>query len=348
MLRKNFHHHFLPHLHEDPPSSFDESGDFGRASGKQHPAHLVGLWALVVYLQLTVVLVGGLYLIKLKAPQILGTAAFGADQIIQLTNKKRAENGLGALSANGELSQAAVAKAANMFGENYWAHNAPSGKTPWNFISAAGYRYVYAGENLARDFGDASSVVEAWMNSPSHRSNLLDANFKEIGVAVSFGSLTGREGTLVVQMFGSPVSQIPSSQNLALASPPSQAAASPTLVSGKQQVSPKPVVNLASPVPSPVPSPTPAASPSQSAQIAQTPVVGNSQQQATVLASRRFAIGKFASLGLVAFIFGLFVLEIVLTLKKSHLKMRSGIVAHALALGFLLFAIWYSVGGAIL
>lgn len=336
MIGKNLHHHFLPHIHEDPPSSFDKSQDFGRASGKQHPAHLVSVLSLFIYLQLTVVLVGGLYLIKLKAPQILGTATFGAEQIIQLTNKMRAENGLGALSTNGELSQAAAAKAGNMFGENYWAHNAPSGKTPWNFISAAGYRYVYAGENLARDFGDALSVVSAWMNSPSHRSNLLDPNFREIGVAVTYGSLTGREGTLVVQMFGSPVSQIPTQQNLALASPTTP------------QVSPKPVVGAARPLPSPVPSPTPVASPSQTAQVAQTPGIGNLQQQATVLSSRRFAIGKFASLGLVAFVFGLFVLEIVLTLKKSHLKMRSGVIAHVLALGFLLFAIWYSVGGAIL
>lgn len=195
------HHHFLPHHHD----------------GTHHRAHALSVGALFVYLQLLVVISAGIYLVRLTSPAILGTATFSAQQVIDLTNKKRAENNLPALSASPLLEAAAKAKAANMFAENYWAHFAPSGKTPWFFITGAGYKYLYAGENLARDFSDPTSTVNAWMNSPSHRENILDRNFKEIGVAVENGKLTGREGILVVQMFGASnapqVAQNPSSES---------------------------------------------------------------------------------------------------------------------------------------
>ncbi len=181
------HHHFLPHHHD----------------GEHHRAHALSVGALMVYLQLLVVISAGIYLIRLTSPAILGTATFSAQEVIDLTNKKRVENNLPPLSYNPLLEQAAKAKAANMFAENYWAHFAPSGKSPWFFITSAGYKYLYAGENLARDFNDPKSTVDAWMNSPSHRENILDRNFKEIGVAVADGKLTGRDGILVVQMFGS-------------------------------------------------------------------------------------------------------------------------------------------------
>lgn len=180
------HHHFLPHHHD----------------GHHHRAHALSVGALFVYLQILVVVSAGIYLIRLTSPAILGTATFGAQEIIELTNKKRIQNNLPPLSYNPLLEQAAKAKAANMFAENYWAHFAPSGKTPWFFITSAGYKYLFAGENLARDFSDPATVVDAWMDSPSHKENILDKNFREIGVAVADGKLTGREGILVVQMFG--------------------------------------------------------------------------------------------------------------------------------------------------
>ena len=91
-----------------------------------------------------------------------------------------------------------------MFGENYWAHNSPSGKTPWDFIIGAGYKYLYAGENLAKNFSDSDGVVQAWMESPSHRENLMRSQYDEIGFAIVNGRLEGEETTLVVQMFGKP------------------------------------------------------------------------------------------------------------------------------------------------
>lgn len=326
---RHLHHQVLPHLHED---------------GHQHRAHAISLLALFVYLQVFIFSGVGFYIIQAKAPAILGVASFSADQIISLTNAKRAENGLPALTFNSQLAAAAAGKAANMFAENYWAHFAPSGKTPWMFITGAGYKYVYAGENLARDFSDAQSVVNAWMNSPSHRSNLLDKNFKEIGVAVADGNLTGIQGILVVQMFGTPVSGVPAAPTVAVASP------SPV-------VTPKPIANAsavptvaATPIASPLPSPiaTPASPLADSKSVIMPATAGAENSQAIVLGSRQFSIAKGISFGLVAFVFGLFVLEVFLVMKKEHLRLRSGIIAHLGILGLVLFAIWYAVSGAIL
>ena len=326
MIHKRVIGHFIPHQKED---------------GLHHRAKALNLSYLASYLLILVLFGSGLYLIKLKAPQILGQVTFSSDQIIALTNAKRAQSGLAQLSFNSQLSQAAASKAGDMYAADYWAHNSPSGKTPWNFISSAGYRYLYAGENLARDFSDASSVVDAWMASPSHRSNILDDHFKEIGVAVASGDLEGREVILVVQMFGTPVSQIPTQQPLAQASPVPSPQPSPVQIARVQE---KP-----SPPPSPSPEPTPSPTPvSVAVELPSLSLQSEQNTQATVLASRKFALVKGASLGLTAFVFALFAIEIVYTLRKSHLRLRSGVLAHLAILAFVLLAIWYAVGGAVL
>ncbi len=100
-----------------------------------------------------------------------------------------------------------------MFAKNYWAHNSPTGGTPWDFIIGAGYHYTVAGENLAKNFSDSQSVVNAWMASPTHRANMIKPGYKEIGFAVVNGTLNGEETTLVVQMFGAssgaPIAEAP-------------------------------------------------------------------------------------------------------------------------------------------
>lgn len=324
MIHKRVLHHFIPHLKED---------------GLHHRAKALNLSYLVSYLLILAVFGSGLYLIKLKAPQILGQVTFSADQIVALTNSKRAQSGLGPLAVNSQLAQAANSKAGDMYAVDYWAHNSPSGKTPWSFISAAGYRYLYAGENLARDFSDAQSVVEAWMASSSHRSNILDDHFREIGVAVASGDLEGREVILVVQMFGTPVSAVPATQPLAQTSPPPSPQPSPAQAAQIQ--------NKESPIPSP--SPEPAVSPSPAVVAVELPSLQDQQNtQATVLASRQFSLVKGVSLGLTAFVFLLFAIEVVYTLRKSHLRLRAGVLAHLAILAFVLLAIWYAVGGAVL
>lgn len=124
--------------------------------------------------------------------------------IIILTNQQRQTAGVGQLKESALLDQVATLKAADMFKYDYWAHVSPSGVTPWAWYDQVGYKYIYAGENLARDFDTSASVMQGWMNSPGHRENLLSTNYTEIGVAVVNGSLLGHDTTLVVQEFGKP------------------------------------------------------------------------------------------------------------------------------------------------
>jgi hypothetical protein len=130
------------------------------------------------------------------------------ENIIALTNQERLGYGLNTLSTNAQLSAAALAKANDMFEKQYWDHFGPNGESPWQFIRAAGYDYVYAGENLAKGFRTAEGVHEAWMASPTHKANIISGNYKDIGVAVVEGELLGKQTTLVVQMFGNLTSEV--------------------------------------------------------------------------------------------------------------------------------------------
>ena len=141
-------------------------------------------------------------------PQVLGFATnINPEKIITITNSQRLQNNLKPLTSSNELNQAALAKAADMFANNYWSHTSPNGTEPWYFISQADYQYKHAGENLARDFENSNEVVSAWMASPTHKKNILDSRFQNIGVAVMNGLINGQETTLVVQMFGTEVLQ---------------------------------------------------------------------------------------------------------------------------------------------
>jgi len=162
--------------------------------------HHANLLLTIVFLFLTSFFI---QTVKVKFPSVLGIQAdISSDQLLFLTNKDRQDVGLGSLFLNDKLSQAASAKADDMFEYNYWAHNSPSGKTPWSFITSADYKYVYAGENLARGFTTAESVINAWMASPDHRANMLSANYRDVGFAVKLGKLNGEDTVLVVEEFG--------------------------------------------------------------------------------------------------------------------------------------------------
>lgn len=142
--------------------------------------------------------------IKHKYPSILGISySISENEMLAQINRIRQENNLSALSLNQKLSNAAGGKANDMFSKNYWAHFAPDGSTsPWQFIKGAGYSYLYAGENLAKGFTNSSDVVTAWMNSPTHRDNILSSKYKDIGFAIIEGNLQGEDTVLVVEMFG--------------------------------------------------------------------------------------------------------------------------------------------------
>ncbi len=166
-------------------------------------AHLLSWQAMLVYVLVFILIQVSFSVVSYTKPGVLGiTANLDQKQLIALTNVERAKKGLPPLTENDALDKAAALKAQNMFAENYWAHFAPSGKTPWDFILGAGYKFTFAGENLAKNFYSSPEVVNAWMNSPTHRDNLLNGSYKDIGIAIAEGTLNGQKTTLVVQEFG--------------------------------------------------------------------------------------------------------------------------------------------------
>ncbi len=124
--------------------------------------------------------------------------------LVDETNISRTSNDLNALKENSLLDAAAKMKAEDMVANGYFAHTSPSGIEPWFWINKAGYKYSYAGENLAINFSDSEDVIKAWLNSPAHRANMLSQHFTEIGIGIAHGTYQGKETTFVVQIFGKP------------------------------------------------------------------------------------------------------------------------------------------------
>lgn len=141
--------------------------------------------------------------------QEVAASSITPENIATLASNERIANNLNGLKYDARLAAAAQAKAYDMIEKDYWDHFGPNGETPWQFISGAGYTYVYAGENLAKGFSTAEGVHQAWMASPTHRANLLNENYRDIGVAVVEGELSGENVILVVQMFGSLTTEKP-------------------------------------------------------------------------------------------------------------------------------------------
>jgi len=128
--------------------------------------------------------------------------------VVELTNTERTNQSLGTLTRSAVLDKAAQLKAEDMATHGYFAHNSPDGLTPWYWFDQAGYNFVYAGENLAVHFTDSENVIDAWMNSPGHRANILGSNYSEIGVGTAKGVFEGYDTVFVVQLFGTPTASV--------------------------------------------------------------------------------------------------------------------------------------------
>lgn len=124
--------------------------------------------------------------------------------LVSYTNDERKINNALPLVENDLLTQAAELKARDMATRGYFSHNTPEGLLPWHWIKQVGYEYEYAGENLAVNFSDSKDVVDAWMKSPTHRSNIVKQNYSEIGIALAEGQYKGKDAVFVVQFFGKP------------------------------------------------------------------------------------------------------------------------------------------------
>ena len=178
--------------------------------GNGHHPHVLKHHVLLGY---------GVILVLLKVIAVIGPIALPSSSlysssitpknIIDLTNQTRENLDLPKLNENDRLTAAAAAKAEDMLINQYFAHTSPSGVTPWDWIRNAGYVYSFSGENLAVHFYEAEDVEAGWLASASHRANIVNKNYTEIGVGASRGVFEGVETIFVVQMFGSPATSVP-------------------------------------------------------------------------------------------------------------------------------------------
>ncbi len=170
-----------------------------------HPArHVFGAKGIAA---LTLIILGAFGAAVYVAQETLrsgGMAAVISAVLVDLANEDRSEEDLGTLKVNPLLVAAAQAKADDMAEKGYFAHNSPEGLTSWHWFAKAGYSFAHAGENLAVNFTDSEDVERAWMRSPTHRANIMNGTFTEIGIATAVGQYEGRETVFVVQMFGTP------------------------------------------------------------------------------------------------------------------------------------------------
>lgn len=103
-------------------------------------------------------------------------------QVVDLTNAERTKAGLKPLEIHTPLMGVAQTKSEDMAKNNYFDHNSPTYGSPFDQIKAAGITYRAAGENIAQGQQTPAQVVQAWMDSPGHRQNILNANYTHIGV----------------------------------------------------------------------------------------------------------------------------------------------------------------------
>lgn len=182
-----FKKYFIPHQKNDHHPHFWKKG----------PIFL--LLAIVLIVELGVMMQPFLILNK---ESFLSAVLPGV--LTSMTNDMRVINNANSLSVSPVLSEAARLKAEDMAQKGYFAHNTPEGYLPWYWLTKVGYNYAHAGENLAVNFYDSKDVVDAWMNSPTHRANIVKQTYTETGIGMAQGVYQGRSTIFVVQFFGTP------------------------------------------------------------------------------------------------------------------------------------------------
>ena len=162
-------------------------------------------------------------------------AEISASELNSLSNNERVSSGLGQLSTSEALTLSAQMKADDMASKSYFEHMSPEGKNFFYWIDQAGYSYSMAGENLAIYFAESEDVVEAWMNSPTHRENILRQGFSQVGTALAEGSYQGQKTFYVVQHYGSP-KEVPQVSTIPAIEQPSPEIKSSTVASIRKSV----------------------------------------------------------------------------------------------------------------
>ncbi|MFC9844602.1 CAP domain-containing protein [Streptomyces sp. NPDC060223] len=120
------------------------------------------------------------------APVTVSAETAAENAVLELVNVERANAGCSPVAANSSLTELASAFSADMAARGFFDHTDPDGATPWDRAATAGISNL-GGENIARGQATAEAVMEAWMNSPGHRANILNCDFKTLGVGVHLG-----------------------------------------------------------------------------------------------------------------------------------------------------------------
>lgn len=267
-----------------------------------------------------------------KNDRLLGFATnISAGEVISLSNVERQSYGLKALASSPVLSSAATHKAGDMLKKDYWAHFAPDGTSPWYFFGLVGYKYSSAGENLARDFATSSGVVAAWMASPGHKANILNSTFTEMGVAVVNGNLQEEDTTLVVQLFGKPLT-------LAASTTPIESAGSPSKIAADLELIPKQKTVVSESAPTEVIDGG-----------SQSGVPPDSQKTLSIVSMVQNASqSQKVTIFLLAMITLLMVVDSVVIFRKRHVRHSSHSLAHASVMVLLIISsIFYGWGNII-
>jgi hypothetical protein len=221
--KRKLRNHFIPHQEND------------------YRPHLLRKKSLAMLGALVIVVKVGLTILLVAAPGLGYPSDITTQNVVNLTNQARKDAGLPELKLNNLLNQAAVGKANDMLSKEYFAHESPTNVTPWYWFKQAGYNYAYAGENLAMDFFTSEDTMKAWLASPSHKKNILNSNYKEIGIGIAKGNFKGASTIIVVQHFAAPKPAVTVAKAETTASAPKPA--------------PQPTPQ---PTPQPVPAPKPA------------------------------------------------------------------------------------------
>ncbi len=274
---------------------------------------------------------------SLTSAHVLGYGTdINKDTIIALTNQERTSRGLGTLKESTALDQAATLKGQDMFAKDYWAHFAPDGTSPWYFFKQVSYNYTYAGENLARDFSTSSGVIAGWMASQGHRDNMLNPNFKDIGIAVLNGTLQGDQTTLVVEHLG----QTNDPTTAAVSGSSGSTKANTTKATGAQLEESYPATES-----------KPSVQPSASTDVSKvkesiaSAVTGGFNLNTFW---QSLGLGQKTTVVLLSILLALFVFDSVLLFRKNKVRNHSQSLLHASVLAVLIIAIIRGAVGGIL
>jgi uncharacterized YkwD family protein/spore coat assembly protein SafA len=121
---------------------------------------------------------------KLTIPTMESIKALESE-VVRLVNIERSKNGLQPLKENWELSRVARYKSQDMANKNYFSHTSPTYGSPFRMMESFGIRYSSAGENIAKMQKTPQQVMNSWMNSPGHRSNILSPSYTQLGVGLA-------------------------------------------------------------------------------------------------------------------------------------------------------------------